>query len=134
MRSDTRVNVVLVLLVLLDLTLVPWAFIWPDTWFEVWHGVPRVDPQAFLARCGANWLAFLLLQVVALWRWRRETFWLAVVAGVRLSDVFTDLTISLAAQDVTLAAQILFPLTGLGNAAVGILLIRSYRLRSGHGA
>ena len=123
-------DALLIFLVLLDLTLVPWAFLLPDLWFEVWHGAPYVDPQALLPRCGANWLAFFILQVIALVRWRREPWWLAVVAGVRLSDVFTDFTCSLLAQDVTVATRVLFPLMGAGNLLFGVLLLRAFLART----
>jgi hypothetical protein len=52
------------------------------------------------------------------------------VAGVRLSDVLTDTTCSLLASDVTLAARILFPLTGVGNLVFAILFLREYLRRT----
>lgn len=120
----------LAFLVLLDLVLCVWAWTAPELWFRVWHGADYVDPQALLPRCAANWTGFFLVQLVALVRWRRERWWLAVVAGVRLSDVFTDTTCSLLASDVTLAARILFPVTGVGNLVFAVLFLREYLRRT----
>jgi hypothetical protein len=51
-----------------------------------------VDPQALMQRMGGNWAAFAGLQAIAALRWKSSPRWLLIVAGVRLSDVFTDLT------------------------------------------
>lgn len=126
MPTKIPVTSMLAFLAVLDLVLSVWAWTMPELWFRVWHGAGYVDPQALLPRCAANWTAFFLVQLMALLRWRREAWWLAVVAGVRLSDVFTDTTCSLLAGDVTLAARVLFPLTGAGNLVFALLLLRAY--------
>ena len=73
---------VLVGLVLLDLVLTVAAGFFPALWFRVFHGAPYIDPQGLLRRCIAgNWLAFLVLQALALRRWRREPWWLVLLRG-----------------------------------------------------
>jgi hypothetical protein len=126
-----RVQGLLVFLVALDVVLTTWAMAFPGLWFWAFHGTAYDDPQGFLRRCGANWAAFLLWQVVALVRWRREPVWLAVVAGVRLSDIFTDVTYSFVAHDTTLFAKLtLAPMSAL-NLLFGLFLLRAYQWRVG---
>ncbi len=121
-----RIDLLLGSLVAFDLVLSLWGFLLPELWFRVWHGADYVDPQALLPRCAANWTAFLILQASALVAWRRAPWWLAVVAGVRLSDVFTDLTVSVMAESVPVHTRILFPLMGVGNLLLGLALLRLY--------
>ena len=122
------ITATLVYLVLFDLVLVTWVFTAPQLWFTVWHGVPGDDASGFLRRCGANWAAFLLFQSIALWRWRREPWWLLVVAGVRLSDIFTDLTVALVAKDLTWTGAVLLPAGSLMNVVLGIWLICAWHM------
>ena len=65
----------------------------PDLWFHVFH---HADPLGFdvalLRRAGGQWAAFALVQAVALMRWRTRPLWLVIVAGARISDLFTDLS------------------------------------------
>ena len=129
MPTERRVNALLGFLVLLDLTLTIWALAFPQLWFTVFHGVIYDDPQGFLRRCGANWAAFLLCQTIALVRWRRDAVWLAVVAGVRLSDIFTDVTYVFVAHDTTMFARLTLAPTSLGNLVFGVFLLRAYRWR-----
>ena len=80
-------------------------------------------------RCGANWAAFLLCQAIAVMRWRRDAIWLAIVAGVRLSDIFTDVTYQLVARDTTLFARLTLIPMSVGNLLFGLYLIGAYRSR-----
>jgi hypothetical protein len=121
-----RVTAVLGGLVAFDLTLTTLAFAFPGTWFAIFHGVPYDDPEGFLRRCGANWAAFLLWQIVALVRWKREPVWLAVVAGVRLSDIFTDATYVLVATHTTTFARLTLAPSSLMNVGLGVFFLRAY--------
>jgi hypothetical protein len=127
--TKRRVHGLLVFLVLLDGTLVPWALAFPQLWFTAFHGTAYDDPQGFLRRCGANWAAFLLCQVIALVRWKRDAVWLAIIAGVRLSDIFTDVTYVLVAHDTTWFARLTLAPMSLGNLLFGLFLLRAYRWR-----
>lgn len=82
-----------------DILLFGLAWIAPDLWFKILHhSMPAtVLEVALLRRSAGQWAAFALAQAIALWRWRREPEWLAVAAGVRLSDLFTDISYVLAA-------------------------------------
>lgn len=113
-------------LVLFDVTLTTAAFFFPDFWFAVFHGVPYEDPQGFLRRCGANWAAFALFQAIARARWKQAPYWLAVIAGVRLSDIFTDLVYYFFAEDTTWFADLTLPTMGLVNLALGLYFLRAY--------
>jgi hypothetical protein len=99
--TTRQIDFVLSGLLIFDLILTSWVFFAPDLWFEVFHGVPYHDPEGFLRRCGANWAAFALFQGIARWRWKQNNTWVAVVAGVRLSDIFTDWTYLYFAADIT---------------------------------
>src|SRR5262245_7064985 len=116
--TERRVGRVLAFLVLFDLVLTLWAGAFPELWFRAFHGVPYQDREGFLRRCAANWAAFLLFQSIALFRWKREAMWLAVVAGVRLSDIFTDVTYVIVAHDTTWFAKATLAPSSLGNLIV----------------
>lgn len=119
-------NLVLISLSGLDLILSLWGFFFPAFWFSFFHDSTFIDPQSLLARCAANWTAFFLLQVTALLRWKKWPWLLLLVAGARLSDIFTDITCLLLASKVTIYAVILFPVAGAGNLLCGVFLIKSY--------
>ncbi|MBI3555036.1 MAG: hypothetical protein HY074_02080 [Deltaproteobacteria bacterium] len=123
-----QVSRVLASLVALDATLAFVAFGFPQLWFTIFHGVDYADPQGFLRRCGANWLAFCLLQIMALAKWRREPHWLVLIAGVRLSDIFTDWTYLYFAHDITWFGRITLFTTSPANLVVGIYLLRAYKM------
>ncbi len=127
MTAARKIDAVLASLVALDVVLTVVAFGFPSFWVAVFHGVPDDDPQGFLRRCGANWAAFALFQGVALLRWRREPWWLAVAAGLRLSDIFTDWTYLLFAHDTTWFARLSLATTSPANLVVGVYLLRRYR-------
>lgn len=123
-----RVQTLLIGLFLFDAALVVWVLALPDLWFRAFHGVERVDPQALLTRMGANWAAFALVQGLAAWRWRRWPTWIPVVAGVRLSDIFTDVTCVLACTNATWFAWATLPLMSLLNLLMGVWLLRAWSL------
>lgn len=78
----------------------------PETWFEWLHGAQYVDPQALLQRTGAVWAAFSLFHWIALFKWRRRPFWLVVVGGMRLAEIFADWTYLFMASDFTAAGRV----------------------------
>jgi hypothetical protein len=127
--TESRVRGLLGFLVVFDVTLTVWALAFPALWFTVFHGTPYDDPQGFLRRCGANWAAFALFQLIALVRWRRDAVWLAVVAGLRLGDIFTDATYVFVAHDTTLFARLTLLPTSIANLGIGLYLLRAYRWR-----
>jgi hypothetical protein len=125
--STKRVSFILGFLVIFDAILSTWAFAFPELWLRFWHDADFSDPQGFLRRCGANWVGFFVLQVIAFKRWQREPMWLAVVAGCRLGDAITDVTTLVFAQHSSVFAWVLFPMGGAGNVVVGVYLISAFR-------
>jgi heme/copper-type cytochrome/quinol oxidase subunit 4 len=85
---------ILIMAILIDLFLPVMVIINPLKWFETLHIKTAPDSLhiAFLYRAAAHWTAFNLVQIIALFKWRKEHYWLAVTSGVRFSDIFTDLT------------------------------------------
>jgi hypothetical protein len=122
---------VLAALVLFDVVLTIWAGVVPQLWFDAFHGVTYDDPERLLRRTAAQWAAYALVQLVALVRCRREPWWLVVVAGVRLSDVFTDLVYVLSAPDLTWFAKVALPGMGPINLLLGWYLIRAWQRDAG---
>lgn len=86
------VDVVLWALVIFDLLVAVGAFLLPQLWFRILHDAEFVDPQGLLRRTGAIWVAFSVVQILALPRWRRAAHWLLLVTGIRLSEMFADWT------------------------------------------
>lgn len=123
----TGMNVFLFLLVVLDLVLSSFALFFPEYWFSLFFEAPHIDPGGILARTGALWAAFTLWQLVALLRWQKEPYWLCVVAGVRLTEIFTDWVWLFAADHVTGAAWFAWGISPPGNLVFGIVLIWAYK-------
>lgn len=121
MRNDRTIQAVLTALVLFDAILVVWAFAFPDLWFDVFHTAAQGSPGAvlFLRRCGGNWAAFLLFQSLAWAYWKEHHFWLAIVAGLRFGDIFTDPVYALMSDDPTWLSWVGLPAAGLINLALG---------------
>ena len=122
-----RIDILLLGLIALDVALAAAAFSSPRLWYAVFHGVPYVDPQGLLPRMAANWSAFALIQLWAYWNWKSEPHWLAVVAGVRLSDMFTDWTCLYFCRDITLFGRVSLFQVSPANVLIGWYLLRSYR-------
>lgn len=131
MRASTKwfapraVTAVLAALLICDVVLSLWGFFFPDLWFSVFHGAPRVDPEGFIRRCAANWLMFAALQAVALRRWRAAPVWLAVVAGARLGDALTDWSYLYFCAHVTPWGAVALLSAGPLNLAAGLYLLRA---------
>ena len=108
-----------------DTILFVMTWVAPDVWFRVFHAaIPSPLETAFLRRTGGQWAAFALAQAISLWRWRRNPVWLAVVAGVRFSDLFTDLLYVLAVPSLTtLGWVLLLPPPVLNLIGVVIMLL-----------
>ena len=99
----------------------------PNLWFQLFHTVtPTVLESAFLRRSGGQWAAFALAQAITLWRWRKNPVWLAVTAGVRFSDLFTDICYVLAAPSLTTLGWILLLPPPVLNLAGVVIMLRGY--------
>ena len=104
----------------------------PDVWFRVFHSTaPTGFEITLLRRAGGQWAAFALASAITLWRWRTDSVWLAVAAGVRFSDLFTDAAYVLSAPSLTtLGRVLLLPPPWLNFLAV-VIMLRGYRQMRG---
>ena len=130
--NAAQVNLFLIGLILLDVALSTLALFFPGFWFHNFHDLPYVDPAGLLRRTGMVWVAFTLLQGLALWRWRRESWWLVLIAGVRFTELFSDWMTIYIAQQMTLRGTIELAISPPANLLFGLVLIATYRrLESG---
>ena len=126
-RLRTWIYIMLVFVVIKDIVLSTTCLFFPQKWFSIFHGATYVDPQGLLQRTGAVWVAFTLLQMIAIFKWEKQPWWLVLIAGVRLTELFSDWTYIYASQSITT-----FGWLGLGaappfNLCLGWFLVRSYR-------
>ena len=121
-------DILLLVSVVGDLVLAALAIFWPDTWFHLAHGAPRVDPEHILTRTGVVWTTFALFHLVALLVWKTRPYWLAVVAGMPLSEVFADISWMFAADHMTTVGRMLYVAAGVANVLLATFFIRSYLL------
>lgn len=135
-KHRNLIRLLLLFLVVLDIVLSTLALCFPETWFKIFHGTSYVDPQGLLRRTGALWVAFTLLQAIAFFKWEKQPYWLAVVAGVRLTELFSDWTYLFFAQNITTYGRIGLIIAPPGNLLFGWYLIRSYlkAVRNGRAA
>lgn len=98
----------------------------PDLWFEMIHGAEYVDPQALLRRTGAVWAAFSVFHFIAFFLWRKHSYWLVIVGGMRLAEIFADWTYLFAAQDITTNGTISLVLATPSNLFVSWLFVYGF--------
>ena len=99
----------------------------PEIWFRLLHAaVPAGLEVALLRRSAGQWAAFALAQAITLWRWRKEPVWLAVSAGVRFSDLFTDVSYILAVPSLTTLGWILLVPPPFLNLVGVVIMLRGY--------
>ena len=104
------------------------AWLLPDAWFQVFHHVaPASFDIAFLRRSAGQWAAFALAQGIALWRWRTDPVWLVIVAGVRFSDLFTDISYILAVPSLTTVGWACLLPPPLLNLVGVVIMLRGFR-------
>jgi hypothetical protein len=115
-----------------DTALFLMAWLAPDLWFKVFHAsTPAGLEVALLRRSAGQWAAFALAQAITLWRWRKEPVWLAVAAGIRFSDLFTDISYVLAVPSLTTAGWCLLLPPPLLNLIGVVIMLRGYRQMQG---
>ena len=103
------------------------AWFAPDLWFKVFHAlVPAGLEVAFLRRSAGQWAAFALAQAITLWRWQKQPVWLPIAAGIRFSDLFTDISYILAVPSLTTIGWMLLLPPPLLNLIGVIILLRGY--------
>jgi hypothetical protein len=102
----------------------------PDVWFQIFHGVEPVDPQGLLTRTGAVWAAFSLFHFMAWQAWKTKPYWLVIVGGMRLSEIFADVAYVLSATDRTLIGTLGLLLATPTNIIFAVYFIRMYIVRT----
>lgn len=111
-----------------DTVLFVLAWIAPDIWFRVFHiAAPAGLEIALLRRSGGQWAAFALAHAITLWRWRTDPVWLAVSAGVRFSDLFTDPSYIVAVPSLTTLGWILLLPPPFLNLLGVVIMLAGYR-------
>src|SRR5918997_6679941 len=121
-RFRTFMYIFLAFLVILDVVLSATCLLYPEKWFQIFHNAPYVDPQGLLKRTGAVWVAFTLLQLIAVFRWEKQPWWLVLIAGVRLTEIFSDWTYIYVAESLTTRGKLGLFIAPPGNLALGIFL------------
>ncbi|WP_047490616.1 hypothetical protein [Terriglobus sp. TAA 43] len=111
------------------------SWIAPDLWFRLFHhALPMGFDVAFLRRSAGQWIAFALAQAITLWRWKRQPVWLAVEAGVRFSDLFTDISyVIVTAHSLTTLGWFLLLPPPLLNLIGVVIMLRAYKQMSSAG-
>lgn len=130
--NRAQVNVLLAFLIVLDIVLSTLAIGFPNTWFHAMHGMDPLDPAGLLRRTGGLWIAFVMLQAIALVRWQKQPYWLTLIAGVRFTELLSDWVTIFAAQKMTLAGTLGLAISPPANLIFGLILVSTYkRLQSG---
>ena len=124
--SPFVINLLLILLIVLDVILSVLALLLPNTWFKLFHNQPYIDPQGLLRRTGAVWVAFTLLQFIAYMKWPEQPYWLVLIAGVRLTELFSDWTYVYFAQNVTRVGRMSLWIAPPANLVLGWFFIQSF--------
>ena len=132
-QRRTLTSVLLLVSTIGDLALAALAIVWPGLWFRVIHGAPRVDPEHMLTRIGVLWLTFAIFHLVAWFLWKSRPYWLAIVAGMPLSEIFADLSWMLAADHMTVLGRVVLSLAGPANLFLAIFFVRSYLIATRDG-
>jgi hypothetical protein len=117
-----------------DTSLFLMSWLAPDFWFRIFHGAaPLGLDVAFLRRSAGQWAAFALAQCITLWRYKKQPVWLAVEAGVRFSDLFTDISYIIATLPAltTLGWALLLPPPLLNLLGV-VIMLRGYKQTQGN--
>ena len=118
-----------------DATIFALAWLAPDLWFGLFHhSTPAGLESALLRRAAGQWAAFAAVQAIALLRWQAQPIWLVVVAGLRASDLLTDLSYIAAVPSLTTPGWIALTPPAFLNAAFIAVMVRAYRQAGGRGA
>ncbi len=110
-----------------------WAH--PYLWFHLFHhSVPQGLEVALLRRSAGQWAAFALAQAIALMLWRKQPVWLAVVAGIRFSDLFTDISYIIAAPSLTPLGWIVLSPPAVLNLVGVVIMLKGFEQAGRAGA
>jgi len=118
-----------------DATIFALAWLEPDLWFRWFHRAqPAGLETALLRRAAGQWAAFAAVQAITLLRWRVQPLWLVAVAGLRASDLLTDLSYIAAVPSLTTLGWVLLTPPAFLNAAFIVVMVLAYRQVAGRAA
>jgi hypothetical protein len=127
-RLKTIILIYLWIALVEDTVLFLLAWLAPNVWFQAFHGViPTALETALLRRSSGQWAAFALAQAITIWRWRKNPSWLAVEAGVRFSDLFTDISYVIAVPSLSLLGWVLLLPPPVLNLIGVVIMLRGYK-------
>ncbi|HLG17613.1 MAG TPA: hypothetical protein VJH03_24430 [Blastocatellia bacterium] len=90
-RLNLLIRPALLLLVLIDLVLGPLATFWPRLFMKlIQPGAGPDEPVYLLQRAGTIWLGYLVVQIIAVFVYKRLPEWVFMVAFLRLVEVAAD--------------------------------------------
>jgi len=125
--SRRTVKLVLLALIILDIIFPVVIFGLHPLWPQLFHGMNHDDTLGLLQRLGAGWAAFAVWQIVAYLKWEREPGWLAVVAGIRWTEIWADWVYVYFADHSTLLAWVALGGASPVNLLAGWYFWRAYR-------
>ncbi len=128
---DTKINtrfidLLLLFLVLLDLILSAICLLNPPLWAQLMHGVTYEDTIGLVRRLGGVWLGFFVFQLIALVVWKSHPWWLVLVAGIRLTESFSDWIYWFSSEQHTWFANFGLLIAPPGNVLFAIIFIRTF--------
>jgi hypothetical protein len=127
-RLETVILIYLWVALVEDTLLFVFSWLAPDFWFRWFHATaPAGLETAFLRRSAGQWAAFALGQAITLKRWRKDPVWLAVTAGLRFSDLFTDVSYIAAVPSLTTAGWLLLSPPAVLNLVGVYIILKGYR-------
>lgn len=124
--STKLLNLLLLFLVLLDMALSAICLLRPDLWVKLMHGTEYPDSLGLIRRMGAVWLAFFIFQLAALLFWQKYPYLLVLVAGIRLTEIFSDWFYWYFAEQLTWFGNFGLLVAPPSNLLFGIILIKAY--------
>jgi Na+-driven multidrug efflux pump len=119
-------NWLLLIVIVLDVCYFVICVFFPEQWFKMFHGSPYVDPQGLLRRNGAIWGTMALFQLLALINWRRKPYWLAIIGGLRGSEIFAEWVYLYFARNMTGIGSVSLLVATPLNIAVSFFFIWCY--------
>jgi len=125
-KHKTIINIILLGFVGLDLVYAIICFFFPEIWYKLIHGADYVDPQGLLRRTASIWVAFAVFQFIAFLMWKKHSYWLAVVAGLRFSGFFADWTYLYFAQDISWSGRLGLLISTPANIIISLFLLMSF--------
>jgi hypothetical protein len=132
-RTNNRfIDLLLLFLVLLDLVLSVVCLLSPSFWVQIMHGTSYNDTWGLVHRLGGVWLGFFVFQLIALLFWRKHSWLLVLVAGIRLTESFSDWIYWFTADQHTWFANVGLLIAPPANWLFAFVLIREFLRMNNH--